>query len=101
MQELARAAGVPPSAVFLVETGRATPNDEIARLIAAALGMDWLTIDEFHGRPPGYYGPPSYYGPRPGDDGGSPAPVPRRRLRPSLAGAAEVPLPAPEYDALA
>jgi transcriptional regulator with XRE-family HTH domain len=54
IQELASAAGIPRSIIFLIETGRATPGDEIAHLIAAALEVDWLTINEVHGRPPGY-----------------------------------------------
>jgi transcriptional regulator with XRE-family HTH domain len=54
MQELASAAGIPRRIIVLIETGRATPGEEIARLIAAALDVDRLTIDELHGRPPGY-----------------------------------------------
>jgi transcriptional regulator with XRE-family HTH domain len=97
MLELARAAGVLPSIVFLTERGRVRPEPEMAQRIAAALGVDVETIDEFHGRPRDDYDPLSYSGPEPDDDGGSPAPVPRRPRRPSLAGAAEAPLPAPEH----
>jgi len=110
MLELAKAAGVLPSLVLLTERGRIRPEPEMARRMAAALGVEWETIDEFRGRvsnrhdPPNYYGrgsnyhdPPTHYGLDLGDDG-SPAPVPRRPQRPPLAGAAELPLPAPESE---
>jgi transcriptional regulator with XRE-family HTH domain len=48
--DLARMAGVSPSTISLIETGKATPNYGTVRKLAAALGVSPLELA--HGRPP-------------------------------------------------
>jgi DNA-binding XRE family transcriptional regulator len=45
-RELARLAGVAPSTIYMIETGRSIPRLSVARRIADALGVDALTITE-------------------------------------------------------
>jgi transcriptional regulator with XRE-family HTH domain len=47
IRELARAAGVAPSTIYLIEAGRTTPHLSVIRKLAGALGIEPLTIAEF------------------------------------------------------
>jgi CheY-like chemotaxis protein len=47
IRELARAAGVAPSPIYLIEAGRTTPQLSIIRKIAGALGVEPREISEF------------------------------------------------------
>ncbi len=57
IRDLARVAGVAPSTVYLIETGRTTPRPSVMRRIASMLAVDAHRIAEFrraievHGRP--------------------------------------------------
>jgi len=44
---LAQQAGVAPSSIYLIETGRATPRVATMRRLASALGVDPETVEEF------------------------------------------------------
>ena len=47
IRELAQLAGVVPSSIYLIETGRVTPHASTVRRLATALGVDPETVDEF------------------------------------------------------
>ena len=47
IRELAQQAGVAPSTVYLIETGRVTPRQRVIRQLAAALGVSPVEVDEF------------------------------------------------------
>ena len=47
MRDLAEAAGVAPSTIYLIEAGRSTPQPSVMRRIAAALNIHPLAIAEF------------------------------------------------------
>ena len=57
IRDLARAAGVAPSTVYLIEAGRTTPRPSVMRRIAAQLGVEGHQVVEFrhavaqHARP--------------------------------------------------
>ena len=57
IRDLARAAGVAPSTVYLIEAGRTTPRPSVMRRIAALLGVEGHEVVEFrravaqHARP--------------------------------------------------
>jgi DNA-binding XRE family transcriptional regulator len=47
IRDLAQRAGVAPSTIFLIESGRSTPRLSVARRLAEALNVDPLTVREF------------------------------------------------------
>jgi transcriptional regulator with XRE-family HTH domain len=47
IRDLARAADVAPSTIFLTESGRTVPRPSVVRRIAAALEVEPAEIDEF------------------------------------------------------
>jgi transcriptional regulator with XRE-family HTH domain len=47
IRELAQRAGVAPSTIFLLESGRTTPRRSIVLRLAAALGVRPQSISEF------------------------------------------------------
>jgi len=47
IRELAQQAGVAPSSIYLIETGRTTPHMSTIRRIASALGVDPKAVTEF------------------------------------------------------
>lgn len=47
IRELAQLAGVAPSTIYSIESGRSTPHLAVVRRIAAALGVEARTISEF------------------------------------------------------
>jgi len=47
IRELAQQAGVAPSSIYLIETGRTTPHMTTIRRIARALGVDPQAVAEF------------------------------------------------------
>jgi len=47
MRDLAKAAGVAPSTIYLLEVGRTTPRPSVMRRIASVLGVDARAIAEF------------------------------------------------------
>jgi transcriptional regulator with XRE-family HTH domain len=47
IRELAQRAGVAPSSVYLIETGRVTPRVSMMRRLATALGVDPEVVAEF------------------------------------------------------
>jgi DNA-binding XRE family transcriptional regulator len=47
IRELAQQAGVAPSTIYLIETGRVTPRTRVIRQLAAALGVEPAAVDEF------------------------------------------------------
>jgi len=47
IRDLAQQAGVAPSSIHLIETGRVTPRASTMRRLATALGVDPLAVAEF------------------------------------------------------
>jgi transcriptional regulator with XRE-family HTH domain len=47
IRELAELAEVSPTTVYLIESGRRTPRYGVMRLLAAALKVEPLQVDEF------------------------------------------------------
>lgn len=47
IRELAAAAGVAPSTIYLIEAGRTRPRPRVIRRLARALDVDPRSIDEF------------------------------------------------------
>ena len=47
IRALAQQAGMAPSSIYLIETGRTTPRMATIRRIARALGVDPETVEEF------------------------------------------------------
>jgi len=47
MRELAQVANVAPSTIYLIETGRSTPQLGVIRRLATALEVDPQTVAEF------------------------------------------------------
>ena len=47
VRELARLADVAPSTVYLIETGKTTPQPAVMRRMAAALGVEARHVAEF------------------------------------------------------
>ena len=47
IRELAKLAGVAPSTIYSIESGRSTPHLAVVRRIAEALGVEPRTITEF------------------------------------------------------
>ncbi len=47
IRDLARAAGVAPSTVYLTETRQTTPRPTVMRRIASVLGVDGRRVAEF------------------------------------------------------
>lgn len=47
IRELAAAAGVAPSTIYLIEAGRTRPRPRVIRRLARALDVDPHSIDEF------------------------------------------------------
>ncbi|HLH27176.1 MAG TPA: helix-turn-helix transcriptional regulator [Chloroflexota bacterium] len=58
IRELARQAGVAMSTVYLIEAGRSRPSFRVIRQLAAALGVEPQTVDEFRGALEPRYAPP-------------------------------------------
>jgi transcriptional regulator with XRE-family HTH domain len=48
IRDLARAAAVAPSTVYLIEAGRTVPRPSSVRRISAVLAVEPADIDEFH-----------------------------------------------------
>ena len=57
IRELARAAGVAPSTVYLIEAGRTTPRPSVMRRIASRLGVEGHRVAEFRRAIEGYARP--------------------------------------------
>jgi DNA-binding XRE family transcriptional regulator len=49
IRELAQHAGVAPSTIYMIESGRSLPRLSVARRLAEALGIDPLLVEEFRG----------------------------------------------------
>ena len=50
IRELARRASVAPSTIYLIEAGRTTPRQRVARQIARVLRVDPMEVDELRRR---------------------------------------------------